>query len=152
MGNEYDAAIAALETQIAELQMAAAVLRKQAGQSPSGGGPSGIHSGTFLNKTIPEAARMYLEMCNKRPQKPEAIAEALQRGGMTSKAKNFVAMLQTILRRTEAATGEFMRTPAQEWALPEWFDKKPMPKAAAGENGKSEATKPQTEEAGKAAS
>jgi len=34
MGTLYDAAIAALEEQIAELQMALAVLKKQAGQSP----------------------------------------------------------------------------------------------------------------------
>ena len=132
MGTLYDAAIAALEEQIAELQMALAVLKKQAGQSPNGGGGPGgreIHSGTFLGKTIPEAARIYLEMCNKRPQKPEAIADALEKGGLTSKAENFTAMLQTILRRTENQTGEFMRTPAGEWALPEWFGKKPTPKA-----------------------
>lgn len=133
MGNEYDAAIANLEKQRAEIDMAIAVLRKLAGQSPDGGGggPGGreIHSATFLGKTIPEAARIYLEMCNKRPQKTEQIAEALQKGGMTSKAKNFVAMLQTILRRTEIQTGEFRRTSAGEWILPEWIGKKPMPKA-----------------------
>jgi hypothetical protein len=132
MGNEYDDAIARLEAQKAEIDMAIAVLRKLAGSTTTGGGgPSGrgIHSGTFIGKTIPEAARMYLEMCHQIPQKPEQIAEALQRGGMQSKAANFVGMLQTILRRTETATGEFMRTPAGEWGLPEWFGKKAVPKA-----------------------
>jgi hypothetical protein len=38
MGNEYETVIADLEAQIAELQMAVAVLRKQAGMSPDGGG------------------------------------------------------------------------------------------------------------------
>ena len=157
MGNEYDAVIADLEAQRAEIDMTIAVLRRRAGQSPDGGGSPGgreIHSATFLNKSIPEAARMYLEMCNKRPQKTEQIAEALQRGGMTTKATNFAGMLQTILRRTETATGEFMRTSAGEWILPEWIGKKPMPKAArdketaesdaTGENAKPEAAKPQT--------
>ncbi len=135
MGNEYDAAIENLEKQRAEIDMAIAVLRKLAGQSPDGGGGSGgpggreIHSATFLGKTIPEAARMYLDMCNKRPQKVEDIAAALQKGGMTSKAVNFTSMLQTILRRTEIATGEFMRTSAGEWILPAWIGKKPTPKA-----------------------
>ncbi len=68
-------------------------------------------------------------MCNKRPQKVEDIAKALQKGGMTSKAKNFTSMLQTILRRTEIQTGEFMRTPTGDWILPEWIGKKAMPKA-----------------------
>jgi hypothetical protein len=153
MGNdEYEAVIADLEAQIAELQMTVAVLRKRAGMSPDGGGGGGpggreIHSATFLNKSIPEAARIYLEMCNKRPQKVEQIAEALQRGGMTSKAANFVSMLQTILRRTEIQTGEFMRTPNGEWILPEWVGKKAMPKAerekeeaAAGAEPKPETT------------
>jgi len=132
MGNEYEAAIRRLEAQKAEIDMAIAVLRKLAGQSPDGSGPTtgGIHSGTFLGKTIPEAARMYLEMCNKIPQKPEQIAKALQQGGMETKAANFVAMLQTILRRTEKQTGEFMRTPAGDWALPEWFGKKATPRTA----------------------
>jgi len=39
-------------------------------------------------------------------------------------------MIQTILRRTEKANGEFIRTPAGEWALPGWFDKKPVPRVA----------------------
>jgi hypothetical protein len=76
MGNEYDAVIADLEAQRAEIDLLISGLRKRAGLSPDGGGgPSGreIHSGTFLGKTIPEAARIYLEMCNKRPQKVEQI-------------------------------------------------------------------------------
>jgi hypothetical protein len=52
-----------------------------------------------------------------------------KRGGMTTKAANFTSMLQTILRRTEIQTGEFMRTPTGDWILPEWVGKKPMPKA-----------------------
>jgi hypothetical protein len=132
MGNEYDAVIADLEAQRAELDLLIAGLRKRAGMSPDGGGGPGgreIHSATFLGKTIPEAARIYLEMCNKRPQKTEQIAEALQKGGMTSKATNFASMLQVILRRTEIKTGEFMRTSAGEWILPEWIGKKPTPQA-----------------------
>lgn len=132
MGNEYDAVIADLEAQRAELDLLIAGLRKRAGMSPDGGGGPGgreIHSATFLGKTIPEAARIYLDMCNKRPQKVEDIAAALQKGGMTSKAANFTSMLQTILRRTEVQTGEFMRTPAGDWVLPVWIGKKPTPKA-----------------------
>lgn len=131
MGNEYDAVIADLEAQKAEIELLIMGLRKRAGLSPEGGGPSGreIHSATFIGKTIPEAARFYLDMCHKRPQKTEDIAKALQKGGMTSKAANFESMLQTILRRTEIQTGEFMRTSSGEWILPEWVGKKPMPKA-----------------------
>src|SRR5271166_1664074 len=132
MGNEYNAVIADLEEQRAELDLLIAGLRKRAGMSPDGGGGPGgreIHSATFIGKTIPEAARFYLEMCNKRPQKVEDIATALQKGGMTSKAENFTSMLQTILRRTETQTGEFMRTSAGEWILPEWVGKKATPKA-----------------------
>ncbi len=52
MDNEYEAVIADLETQVAELQMTIAVLRKRAGMSPDGGGGPGgreIHSaGDFV--------------------------------------------------------------------------------------------------------
>ena len=154
MGNEYDVVIADLEAQKAEIEMMIVGLRKRAGQSPDGGGGPGgreIHSATFLNKSITEAARMYLDMCNKRPQKVEDIARELQKGGMTSKATNFASMLQTILRRTEIQTGEFMRTPNGEWILPEWVGKKAIPKAErekeeAVASDKSEATAETTAE------
>jgi len=156
MGNEYDAVIADLEAQRAEIDMIIVALRKRAGLSPDGGGGPGgreIHSATFIGKTIPEAARIYLEMCHKRPQKTEDIAKALQKGGMTSKAANFESMLQTILRRTEVQTGEFMRTSSGEWILPEWVGKKPMPKAVRDKEDEAAAdAKPEnatTEEASK---
>lgn len=151
MGNEYDAVIADLEAQRAEIDLLIAGLRKRAGQSPDGGGPGSraIHSATFIGKTIPEAARTYLEMCNKRPQKTQEIAKAIQDGGYETTASNFPSMVQTVLRRLENSTGEFMRTSAGEWYLPEWYGKKATPKATRDKEetteGAGEANHPESE-------
>src|SRR5262249_36551194 len=133
---DIDAMIATLEAKIEALTTALTALRAFQGVSsdgpglPGGGGPrGGIHSGTFYGKTIPEATRQYLGMCNKRPQAIEAIAAALQKGGIETKAANFPTMVQTILRRVDNQTGDIMRMPDGNWALPEWYGKRPTPKA-----------------------
>lgn len=97
--------------------------------------PKGITSTTFWGKTIPDAAKIYLQMVRPRPQATAEIAEALLRGGMETKAKDFPATVLAMLRRTESQTDEIIRVPSGEWALPEWFPDRPRRKKGQKDKG-----------------
>jgi len=133
---DIEAMVATLEAKRDALSKAIDGLKSFLGLSgdgpvlPGGGGSGGIHSGTFYGKTIPEATKQFLGMCNKVPQSIAAISDALQKGGIETKAANFSSMVQTILRRVDNQTGEIMRMPDGNWALPEWYGKRPVPKAS----------------------
>jgi hypothetical protein len=110
-----------------------------------GGTPAGlpreITSTTFWNKKIPDAARLYLQMV-KKPQTTQQVADALVRGGMTTKATDFPATVMALLRRHENQTDDVIRIPSGEWALPEWYPDRPRkrkPSKGKSENGTADA-------------
>ncbi len=108
-----------------------------------GGVPREITSTTFWGKTIPEATKIYLAMVNKRPQTTQQVADALIRGGMETNAKDFPGTVQAMLRRFENQTGEIIRVPSGEWALPEWFPDRPRKKKGGKDKAASAAGSPE---------
>lgn len=96
---------------------------EEGGGAPAGGGfglPREVRSDSFLGRTIPDAAKMYLQIV-RRPQTTQQIADALQKGGMETKSANFLNTVQTILRRVENQGGDIVRIPSGEWGLGEWY-------------------------------
>ena len=78
--------------------------------------PSGeIHHDTFFQMSIPDAAEKYLTLAKKTKATAE-VAEALLKGGLKSAAKNFPAMVNTILSRE----ARFVRVNS-EWGLSAWY-------------------------------
>ena len=74
-------------------------------------------TGAFTGMTIIDAARKYLTMV-KRPAPTKEIVEALERGGLQHKAKDFYASVYAILRQ-EAQKGPKggIRRNALDWEL-----------------------------------
>ena len=97
--------------------------------------PREITATVFWHKTIPEATKIYLQMCNKKPQTTQQVADALLKGGMETNAKDFPATVNAMLRRTESQTDEIIRVPSGEWALPEWFPDRPRKKRSSKDKG-----------------
>lgn len=77
-----------------------------------------IPAGAFHGKSIPAAARAYLEMV-KTNQTTKEIAKALLKGGIVSTSSNFESMIHVGLNRVRRKNGQFARV-SGKWALPEW--------------------------------
>ena len=142
----YEAVLSDLEAKRAALDAIIAGLRQLVG---AGGGlnlsptsatpmvpPINVHevdAGTFFNMSIPDAARKFLRM-TKRKQKTRVIADALQKGGIHSTAKDFRTMVYSILDRQE----DVVRV-GNEWGLAEWYPAlKSKGKRAKGEKAEDE--------------
>ncbi len=96
---------------------------------PFGGGPgqsvspaSGtvdIPSNMFSGISIPEAAKVYLSMVNRK-QTTKEITEALQEGGMHTTADDFLATVQAGLFRASRKFGEIVKL-KDGWGLAAWY-------------------------------
>lgn len=80
---------------------------------------SDVPNGAFHGKSIPEAAKAFLDMV-KAKQTTREIAAALRKGGIESTSDNFEGMVYNLLNRTRMNTAEFTRTDGK-WGLAEWL-------------------------------
>src|SRR3984957_13537813 len=140
MGNpepfDYTAIIADLEAKKAALEATLTGLRAaqavgalgQPGDAPSGGitalpfGANGgeVPVGAFLGRSIPEAARLCLQIV-KRKMTTREIAEALKKGGIESTARNFPGQVHSILiRASKPSDSPIMKLDRSFWGLAEW--------------------------------
>jgi hypothetical protein len=78
-----------------------------------------IPSGLFTGKSIPEAAKLYLSMVNRK-QTTKEIAAALEEGGLHTTADNFAPTVEAGLNRASKKSGEIVRVKGQ-WALAAWY-------------------------------
>ena len=80
-----------------------------------------VPDGAFLGKSIPEAAKLYLEIIKKK-QTTREIAEALQKGGMESTSKkNWFPIVHAAIVRAYKAGG--IVKVGNQWGLPGWYPK-----------------------------
>jgi hypothetical protein len=80
-----------------------------------------IPQGAFLGKSIPEAAKLCLQISKKKMTTRE-IAEALKKGGIETTAKtSFPAIVHSILMRTARAGAGIMKLDRSHWGLAEWY-------------------------------
>jgi hypothetical protein len=137
---DYSAFLSDLEAKKAAIEAAIASLRSvmalgalaigQGGDLPAVAGSASsisIHNGevpngAFLGKSIPEAAKFYLEII-KRKQTTREIAEALQRGGMESTSRNFVGIVHAVLDRARKSPNPAIVRIGTQWGLAGWYPK-----------------------------
>ncbi len=134
--NPFEAAIAALEARRAqvnaEIDADVAKLREigermsgmalTSGATPST--PAKIEKDTFFNMTLPDAAKKFLAMSNRKTQTTNAIIDALEKGGLK---KTTYASMYASLSRRENNVGDIVNVNG-DWGLPEWYGAKPKPK------------------------
>jgi len=129
--NDLEAKKVALEAAIASVRAALAVgLLGPTGEGVSvlGAGVSGsmamfggeVPAGAFLGKTIPDAAKFYLEIVKKK-QTSKEIAEALLKGGMESASKNFPSIVHAILDRACKGKNPGLVKLGTQWGLASWY-------------------------------
>jgi hypothetical protein len=88
---------------------------------PSGGFmPSELPVGSLLNRSIPEAVKLYLRTVKKKLPTGK-IAQALEEAGVESTSDNFSAVVNASLTRLKKA-GEVLRF-SDGWALAEFYPK-----------------------------
>lgn len=84
-----------------------------------------IPNGAFLGKSIPEAAKLYLEIL-KQKQSTRQISEALVRGGMETTSKNFTSIVHAVINRArKAPNSDFVRI-GSNWGLSSWYKGLPV--------------------------
>jgi len=130
---DLEAKKAAIEGTIASLRSAMAMGTLGAfnvGDVPMSGGSTTspsiygneVPAGAFLGKSIPEAARIYLEIVKKK-QTSREIAEALQKGGMESSSGNFIGIVHAVLDRARKGTNASIVKLGTQWGLAGWYPK-----------------------------
>ncbi len=119
----------ALDATIQSIRMAlAAGTLGQTGDVVLGAAPSvfgssfgnEVPAGAFLGKSIPDAAKLYLEIVKKK-QTSREIAEALQKGGMESHSRNFAQMVHSVLDRARKTGSVIVKLDRSHWGLGEWY-------------------------------
>jgi hypothetical protein len=137
--NPFAAAIAALETRRAQVnaEIDADIAKLQEiGERMSGvaltsgaplNAPAKIEKDTFYNMTLPDAARKFLQMSNRKPQTTNAIIDALEKGGL--KRTTYASMYGSLSRRVNQV-GDIVNVNG-DWGLPEWYGAKAKPKKQA---------------------
>lgn len=88
---------------------------------PSTGGDTSVPAGAFLGKSIPEAAELYLAIVKgKRTSKD--IAEAMKKGGIESKSKNFTQNVHAGLDRARKTPNSgIVKLDRSHWGLKSWY-------------------------------
>ncbi len=89
--------------------------------------PAKIEKDTFYNMTLPDAARKFLQMSNRKPQTTNAIIDALEKGGL--KRTTYASMYGSLSRRVNQV-GDIVNVNG-DWGLPEWYGAKAKPKKQA---------------------
>jgi hypothetical protein len=126
---DLEAKKTALEATIASIRGAIAV--GSLGQSGDGTGytasalPTSMNggevpAGAFFGKSIPDAAKLYLEIIKKK-QTSKEIAGALLKGGMESASKNFPSIVHSILDRARKAANPAFVKLGTQWGLASWY-------------------------------
>jgi hypothetical protein len=125
---DLEAKKAALEQTIASLRSALAIgalgqfgdsaVGTQAFISSASGGE--VPVGAFLGRSIPDAAKLCLQIL-KRKMTSREIAEALKKGGIESTAKNFPTIVHSILDRASKGTSGIVKLDRSFWGLAEWY-------------------------------
>ena len=77
-----------------------------------------VASGSFVDLTVTEAARAYLDMV-KEPQSTAEIAEALEKGGYPTESRNFSNTVRSVLDRHAKTVGAIVKV-HRNWGLAEW--------------------------------
>jgi|HubBroStandDraft_3_1064219.scaffolds.fasta_scaffold58628_2 hypothetical protein len=136
---DYAAILTDLEAKKAAIEAAIASMRQAMGlgalgQTGDGTGVSGMSSpslsihngdipnGAFLGKSIPEAAKLYLEILKKK-QTSREIADALLKGGMESTSKNFYGIVHAVLDRARKSPNSALVKLGTHWGLALWYPK-----------------------------
>jgi hypothetical protein len=153
MANEtldYSAILADLETKKAALEQAIMSVRAAMGSASGGGdfqmgaGAGSIHNGevpagAFFGKSIPEAAKLYLQIV-KRKQTTKEISEGLKQGGMESTSGNFVGIVHSgIIRASKSPSSGILKLGKALWGLTEWYPRGVGTATAPTKNGKKKA-------------
>jgi hypothetical protein len=87
----------------------------------SNGAEVPIPSGAFLGKSIPDAARLYLEIQRGKRTSKE-IAEGLRKGGMETTSSNFPQILHSGLDRARKLPGSpLVKLDRSHWGLKGWY-------------------------------
>ncbi len=126
------ALLAELEKDKENIETAIAVIKKKMGlpvDSPSRtSAPTQLRPDSFFRKGIAEAAAMYLRM-GREPRTSGEIADALEKGGIETQAKDLKATVHAVLVRDAEKWG-ITRLTSGAWGLDEWYDsgsgKKPL--------------------------
>jgi hypothetical protein len=135
---DYAAILADLEAKKVALEAAIASVRAAIGAGTLGQSGDGtafsaglpaaltggeVPAGAFLGKSIPDAAKLYLEIVKKK-QTSKEIAEALLKGGMESTSKNFPSIVHAILDRARKAKNPaLVKVDKSNWGLTGWWPK-----------------------------
>jgi hypothetical protein len=137
---DYGVFLADLESKRAALDQAIASIRSlmaagalavgslESLPSLNGGPPTNVYSGTgevpvgaFLGKSIPDAAKLCLQIV-KRKMTTKEIAESLQRGGIETKGKSsFNAIVHSVLTRLSKTGKGIVKFEGSRWGLVEWL-------------------------------
>ncbi len=142
---DYQAAIAALETKIKALHIAIAELKAMSGSPSDAESVEDINSPDstlgktskdepelrpyiFFGMSKTEAAKIYLQIM-KRPKETREIAEGIKAGGILSETKHLNAVVHSALSRSKI----FIRV-GKKWGLSEWYPSRAAQKAS--KNGK----------------
>lgn len=91
-----------------------------------------VPAGAFFGKSIPEAAKLYLEIVKKK-QTSREIAEALLKGGTESTSSNFVGIVHAVLGRARKSPDSAFVRIGNQWGLTSWYPKGILSAAAAGQ-------------------
>lgn len=139
--NPFEAAIAALEERRvkvnAEIDEDIAKLReigeRMSSMALTSGAslslPAKIEKDTFYNMTLPDAAKKFLAMGDRKPKTTNEIIDALEKGGL--KRTTYASMYASLSRR-ENNVGDIVNVNG-DWGLPEWYGAKAKPKKKSGE-------------------
>jgi hypothetical protein len=137
---DYAAILSDLEAKKAAIEAAIASMRQAMGLGAlgqtgdfvgvsGGSAPSSmtihngeIPNGAFLGKSIPEAAKLYLEILKKK-QTSREISDALLKGGMESTSKNFYAIVHAVLDRARKSPNSALVKLGTHWGLAGWYPK-----------------------------
>jgi hypothetical protein len=125
---DLEAKRAALDQAIASLRavMAGGALANVGATVPLSDLSAGIHGGdvpvgAFLGKSIPEAAKLCLQIIKKKLTSRE-IAEALKKGGIETISKNFSLIVHSILMRSaRSGASGIVKLDRSHWGLAEWY-------------------------------
>lgn len=132
---DYNAVLADLETQRAELDAAIAVVKRMLGQPAASTSPkatNGQHGGaltptSLFGMNLGDAIKHYLSVV-KEPKTAPEIAQALLDHGIKTMSKNFNTTVFSALERREEA-GDMVRPKRGLWGLKEWYPGARIPAA-----------------------
>jgi len=141
---DYTAILRDLEAKKSTIEGAIASIRSLLALGLSGQSADALNGfvAQSENRSIPEAAKLYLEII-KRKQSSRQIAEALEKDGWKSNAKDFAATVNAVLNKSSKSTTSPIVKVGGQWTLREWSHQ-PEAQAAARPETKRSTKKPST--------